>query len=234
MTEGRERLAVYWSPEPDDPLWPQLCRWLGRDAERGVDLDQPRLEGVDRETQWQATAFPRRYGAHMTVAAPFVPVEGISLQRCVEHLAEGVAALEPASLPPLTVVVHHGFLALVPAQPAPGLRHLHGTVLHRVRPLRRPPSEHEIRRRMANGLTALEEQMMRQWGYPYVFSAFEPHLTLSGRLAPDDPALSALRLAAHRHLAAAERPRRIASLAIFHEPAPGAAFSLIRRIRLAG
>ena len=39
------RLAVYWAPDLDDPLHRDGSAWLGRDAETGAALPQPRRAG---------------------------------------------------------------------------------------------------------------------------------------------------------------------------------------------
>lgn len=42
---GSFRVAVYYAPETDDPLWAAGNRWLGRDPETGATLTPP--DGID-------------------------------------------------------------------------------------------------------------------------------------------------------------------------------------------
>ena len=65
------RVAVYYAPEADDPLWRAGCEWLGRDPERGTALAQPVVAGLHENTE-----DPRRYGFHATLKAPMVPRHG--------------------------------------------------------------------------------------------------------------------------------------------------------------
>src|SRR3954465_4418494 len=62
------RLALYWAPEVDDPLHHLGSAWLGRDAEIGTPVPQPRLPGLDLAA---LTADPRGYGLHATLKPPF-------------------------------------------------------------------------------------------------------------------------------------------------------------------
>ena len=51
---------------------------------------------------------------------------------------------------------------------------------------RAPAGEAELARRRKAGLSARQEALLTQWGYPYVFEEFRFHLTLSGRLPEED------------------------------------------------
>src|SRR4051812_29789724 len=62
------RLALYWAPEVDDPLHHLGSAWLGRDAESGAPVPQPKLPGLDLAA---LTADPRGYGLHATLKPPF-------------------------------------------------------------------------------------------------------------------------------------------------------------------
>ena len=59
------RVAVYYAPEPSDPLWTAACAWLGWDAERGAPVPQPDLLEIA-----DLTASPRLYGFHATLKPP--------------------------------------------------------------------------------------------------------------------------------------------------------------------
>src|SRR5437588_466809 len=74
---------------------------------------------------------------------------------------------------------------------------------------------------------------LARWGYPYVMDEFRFHLTLTGRLAPDEAsrvgAIIAERVAP---LCRAALP--IDAVALFHQPGSGENFRLVGRYRLAG
>ena len=59
------RVAVYYAPAADDPLWARGCTWLGRDPETGVELPQPDIDGIAAQV-----TEPRRYGFHATLKPP--------------------------------------------------------------------------------------------------------------------------------------------------------------------
>ena len=41
-------------------------------------------------------------------------------------------------------------------------------------------------KRRAAGLSARQDELLREWGYPYVLDEFRFHMTLSGRQDPDE------------------------------------------------
>lgn len=48
---------------------------------------------------------------------------------------------------------------------------------------RRPADAAELAARRSRRLTARQDRLLMQWGYPYVFEEFRFHMTLTGRLA---------------------------------------------------
>ena len=59
------RVAVYYAPLPDDPLFAASATWLGRDPESGAPAPQPDIAGIA-----EVTAEPRLYGFHATLKPP--------------------------------------------------------------------------------------------------------------------------------------------------------------------
>ena len=206
--QGRKfRVALYWTPLRDDPLWTAGNTWLGRDPELGVLVPQPRLPGIA-----EITSAPRQYGFHATLRPPMRLSTGWE-----EFLgaAEGIAA-ERADfkLPRLELIILGGFLALGLAAVCPELRQLAdrcvaATDLHRLR-----PDAAELAKRRRSGLSAAEDAMLLRWGYPYVMEYWRFHMTLSRRLSAAE--LATFYPAAARHFAhALSQSRSIASIAIF-------------------
>src|SRR5690606_11280147 len=115
------------------------------------------------------------------------------------------------------------FLALVPAGDCAGLNAFANRVVAEFDPFRAPLSEAEIERRSAAGLTASEQAHLERWGYPYVFSDFRFHMTLTGRLPIDESAQVEQAAQAHFGTVLAG-PMQIASLALFAEPERNAPF----------
>ena len=60
------RVAVYYAPEPDDPLWRAGCAWLGpRPGQQRAALPQPDLPDIAASPPTRA-----RYGFHATLKPP--------------------------------------------------------------------------------------------------------------------------------------------------------------------
>lgn len=221
-----ERFALYYAPARDDPLWQAGCSWTGRDPENGVPLAQPDLADIAL-----LTTEPRRYGFHATLKPPFRPTAPLAaLHDAVRALA---GRLAPFALPTLHVAPLGGALALLGTTQSAELRACCDAAVAGLDHLRAPAPAEELARRRAAGLSPLQEAMLAHWGYPYVFDAWEFHMSLTGRL--NEASRARLLAAAQAHFAAAlALPRTVDGLALYHEAAPGAPFRLIARYRFGG
>lgn len=220
------RAALYWAPGRTDPLGAAGNAWLGRDPNLGADVPQPPLAGIA-----DITAAPRLYGFHATLRPPMRLATGWeAFIEAAENLAK---SLQPFDLPPLMVNDLDGFLALVPALQSPALHALADACVRDTDPHRLQPSQPELARRRAAGLTPEEEQLLQRWGYPYVMECWRFHMTLSRRLTAAD--VAAWRKAAADHFAdALALPRRVTDIAIFTQRAPDAPFLIAHRLKLGG
>ena len=101
------RVAAYYAPRPDDPLFVAGATWLGRDPESDAPAPQPDLPDIV-----EVTAEPRLYGFHATLKPPMRMAEGrqwFDVVEAARALADRTAAFD---LPRLAVQDVHGFLAL--------------------------------------------------------------------------------------------------------------------------
>jgi hypothetical protein len=217
------RAALYWTPDPADPLARAGASWLGWDAELGTAVEQPAVANIDA-----LTAAPRIYGFHATLRPPMRLATGWDAFLGAAHeVAARVAAFD---LPALVVDDTSGFLALRESAPCPALRALadacvEGTERHRLR-----PDAPELTRRRAAGLTASQDALLLRWGYPYVMEEWRFHMTLSRRL--DAREMAQLRPAAAAHFGAAlATKRRLDSISVCTQR-PGERFLVAERIRL--
>lgn len=219
------RVAVYYAPECDDPLWHAGCVWLGRDPQTGAALPQPPIPGLDA-----LTAAARHYGFHATLKPPMrVATDRDRLLEDAEKLA---ARITPFALPPLAVSNLSGFVALCETAPCPALQALADSCIEALDPHRAAPSEAELMQRRAGGLSAEQEAMLRRWGYPAAFATWQFHMTLSCRL--DDAARMPLMAEAETWFAGAlAQPREVRSICLF-EAAQGGPFNLTARLPLRG
>ena len=214
------RVALFYAPAEDDPLWQAGCAWLGR----GATARHPHVSNL--------TTDAAGYGFHATLKPPMRLVPGARWQdvvACVEALAQGVA---PFDLPALEVSNIHGFLALREATPCPALQALADLCVAGADHLRAPPDAAELARRRRHGLPPAQEAMLMRWGYPYVFATWFFHMTLTRRLTEAEHA--AIRPSAEAHFSAVlQGPRRVADIGLFVQDA-GGPFHLAHRIPLCG
>lgn len=222
---------MYYLPEDDSVSAPGLAsfgaQWLGWDVEKGNSV--PHLEtDVDLS---KVTATPRKYGFHGTLKPPFRLAEGRTLDglfEAVERLAASVAA---SDIDALDVATIGSFLALVPTGGTDELAGLAARVVTELDGFRAPPSEAELARRRAAGLSARQDELLLAWGYPYVLDEFRFHLTLTGRL--DASGLVAARGALAHLLPDLPRPFPITSISVAGERADGS-FVALHRYALTG
>lgn len=222
------RYAIYYAPEPDGALSRFGAAWLGRDAERDIAMEQPRLRAVPPSRLAEMTAEPRRYGFHATLKAPFRLAPGHSEKMLLDAVARFASTLPSARIPALRLAAIDGFLALVPAKPVPAVDALAAACVGRFAPLSAALDEIELARRLRAPLTPRQKALLLDWGYPYVFSEYRFHMTLTRRLTeaereavePELLALAAPALAI---------PVRIAGLAVFIEEARSAPLRLLAR-----
>lgn len=220
------RVAVFYAPEPDDPLAALGVSWLGRDAESGVELTQPALAGIA-----EITADPRLYGLHATLKPPMRVRPEFTWDDLIQEAAALARGLAPFNLPRLELANLGGFLALREAEPSMRLQAMADLCVAVLDRFRMPPAEAELARRRRAGLSPAEEAMLRRYGYPYVFGTWRFHITLTRRLDADERAR--MENALRRHLAPAlTLPRQVRSICLFLQPEPEAPFVIRARIPL--
>lgn len=232
------RAALYVMPGTSDPLGAFGAAWLGRAADGGPLAPRPAVpENWSVDALDAVTAEPRRYGFHATLRAPFRPAEGVDLDAIEARAAELAAALPRVVIPQglqLRRIAH--FLALVPAARSDALQDFAARIVEGTNDLRRPLDAGDRAKRLAKSrLTPLQIELMDRWGYPHVLEDFRFHMTLTGRLPEDEPAVARLFDALAGATAPfATRPFVIDAIAVAVEAAPGAPFICHRRFALRG
>ena len=219
------RYAIYYTPPPDGAFARFGMQWLGRDPFTGDAVAQPHMTGADLA---EATAFPRTYGFHATLKAPFTLASGEDEAGLLTALERFAAATAPAQGPPLMLAELSGFLALVPNGPAPAIDALASQVVTAFDRFRAPLTETERGRRRPERLSPRQRALLERWGYPWVHEAFWFHLTLTGRLG--DPAVrDVLWSALTRETGPfCQRPFDIDGVAVFRQADPTAPFCVCR------
>jgi putative phosphonate metabolism protein len=222
------RVAIYYAPLSDDPLFAASSAWLGRDPESGAPAPQPDVPDIV-----EITAEPRLYGFHATLKPPMRLAEGRQWFDVVAAATELADRTAPFDLTRLAVQDLFGFLALRETVPCAPLQALADACVEHLDPLRAPPSEAELARRRRTNLTPRQDAMLVRWGYPYVFDTWFFHMTLTRRLSVEEK--RRYQPAAEAYFARAiAAPRRVTDICLFVQPSPGAPFVIERRLKLRG
>ncbi|MFX4223937.1 MAG: DUF1045 domain-containing protein [Thalassobaculum sp.] len=227
------RYALYVAPAPGSALAEFGADWLGRDCATGEIRTQPTVEGVSAERLAVLTESARGYGFHATIKPPFYLHAGRSEADLIEAFAAFAATREPFDVR-LGLRSLGGFLALMMTPPDHRMNALAADAVRDLDPFRALPSEADLERRRSSGLSAQQETLLQQWGYPYVMGEFRFHMTLSARL-PDGPERDAIVAAlAPRAEAVTAEPFRVDAVALFKQPHKGADFVQMQRFAFGG
>jgi hypothetical protein len=222
------RVALYYAPAVDDPLWQRACQWLGRNPETNASVNQPDLPQIAA-----ITASPRLYGFHATLKPPMRLKPSATCQQAIDAAHEVAAGISPFTLPTLQVADLDGFLALRETRESMTLQALCDACVAGLDHLRAPSDEAELARRRRHGLSRAEEAMLTRWGYQHVFATWTFHMTLTRRLDADEKEIY-FGAASDWFATALAQPREVAEIAVFTEAEDGAAFLLAERIKLRG
>jgi putative phosphonate metabolism protein len=226
------RYAIYFAPPPASALKRFADAWLGRDPDRDERVPQPVVHGIAPERLHEITAFPRHYGFHATLKAPFTPVAALEADALLGDVESFAAARRPLHLR-LKVDELAGFVALVPDGPTGAVDHLAADCVRAFDRFRAPLQAADRERRAPERLTASERDHLERWGYPYVLDRFRFHMTLTGPL--DEPergeVKAILQAALASHLAEPVPIDQLALLTQTHRIAP---FRVVARFPLAG
>lgn len=220
------RFAVYFVP-PAGPLADFGAAWLGWDVALGQSVEQPDVAGLDGVTQR-----PRKYGLHGTLKPPFQLAEGCDLEELTRAVMELSERCAPARIDALELATLGTFLALTPVGDQTGLAAIAATCVKELDRFRAQASDADLERRRKAGLTTRQEQMLAQWGYPYVMDQFRFHLTLTGPLAMSD--VAHWFLVAQTQLPALPRPFPITEIALVAERSADGRFEVLHRFPLKG
>jgi len=240
--EDTARYALYFTPPTHSLWWHAGCQWLGRNAAAPVSAPPahtftgPNVSGVDPAQIQALTASPRRYGFHATLKAPFRLAQGFTQEQLLSMVAAFARIEQPIVLPEMEVCLLDSYLALCPQASASEVNALAMRCVAHFDALRAAPDAAELTRRRQMGLSARQEKLLAQWGYPFTEELFRFHMTLTGNLHDVDTAtVGALRSAATAYFqpASAAGAPVLDALTICIEAAPGEPFSILQRFPFA-
>ena len=226
------RYAIYFSPAKHSPWWNFGAQWLGRDECDDKALAQPVLTQIGLTDLNSITAEPRRYGFHATLKAPFHLREGLSLDDLVTRVQALAAKLHPVNLGPLQLVTLGDFVALMPLTATEELAALAAACVVELDDMRAPLTAAELARRRIGQLSTREQELLRQYGYPYALDRFRLHFTLSGPV-PRATAQSVMQAVTQAVAGLnSATPLLLDRLCLFVEAAPGEAFKRVADVEL--
>ena len=228
------RIALYYAPPASCAWWRAGCEWLGRDAETGRSIETPEETAITALGQTVAalTGSPRRYGWHGTLVAPFHTAHGVTPQQVLSEAREWASHITPFDAA-LSAVEMGRFVALKVARPDDdaSIRQVAAGALHALASLRARPSVEDAERRLASGLSARQQTLLHEWGYPYVLDEFRFHMTLSDAL--DSASVRAAIVALWQTRAETLGPLPFYGAALFVQPRRDAPFTLWQRLPFA-
>lgn len=222
------RFALYTAPPADHPLHRFAAQWLGWDPETGETPPPQPAAGLPAARIAALTADPRQYGFHGTLKPPFYLADGFDEAQLIMALERFAESRKPLRVP-LKMAALGSFLALRPATPMPALDQLAADCVRDFDRFRAPPSEQELARRRAAGLSERQEQYLRDWGYPYVLEEFRLHFTLTGRIADEAERAAVLAYLTEQTAALTRRDVELDDLCLFVQGEPGAPFRIAGR-----
>ncbi len=175
------RFAIYYAPTPSSELHSLGSAWLGRDSITGKIIEQPSISGISSERLSELTKNARHYGFHATLKPPFQLKHGTTLTLLKQTLKQVCGDASPFYIK-LDVLCLGKFFALMLSKPNPKMQSLAKIMVREIDAFREPITKEELAIRRSKGLTPPQDKNLISWGYPYVFSEFRFHMTLTGKI----------------------------------------------------
>ena len=110
-----------------------------------------------------------------------------------------------------------------------GMRALADAAVVHFDEFRHPPRAGELEQRRAAGLTPRQDQLLARWGYPYVFEAWQFHMTLTGPLDTGERARVQAALDEYLKPALTDGDWAVGAICLFRQGNRGAPFRLWAR-----
>jgi hypothetical protein len=226
------RYAIYFVPSAETEFFRFGSAVLGYDCYTGGSVKRLALFDAEPELWDGLTAEPRRYGFHATLKAPFNlspscrEAQLVSALHSFAGLGHTISALTPA------VRMLSGFAAVVPAAASPVIDELAAKCTTIFDAFRAPITAQERARRVASGLNQGQIANLDRWGYPYVFSDFRFHMTLTSRVDVErrDNVLNTLQKALSR--ASKDRVLAIERISLMRQNDASSSFRVIEQATL--
>jgi hypothetical protein len=179
------------------------------------------------------TTRARRFGFHATIKAPMTLTTGRDGRGLCGAVAEFAKQQAPVDIGPVELSLMDGFLALVPRKQSAALTGFAADAVTKLDEFREPIGQNERSKRVADGLTPRQIELLDRYGSPYVLEEYRFHITLTDRVAgPDREPLT--EAAAEFFAPEIKGSLVLDRLTVFEEPAVGANFVRIADFELRG
>jgi putative phosphonate metabolism protein len=224
------RYAVYYVPPKNSTLSEFGKTWLGIDIETGELQAAARIDGLSQSKLEQLIESPRAYGFHGTLKPPFSLAANSSLDGLLSAIELYATGLTPFEIPPLELAFIGKFLALSPESSSAPLENMAAGCVRALEGFRAHRTEKELARYRQSKLTVHQEQMLDNWGYPYVLEEFRFHMTLSDRIDDEEERYAMMEAAIDRCSDIVGQPLPVEEIAVCSQPADGQPMQIVKRI----
>ena len=225
------RFAIYFAPEISSVLHMLGSQWIGRDANSGKLIKQPEIPNITSEYFYKITKNPRLYGFHATLKAPFQLNIRFTLNDLQDHIQRFCASIQPFNMY-LKIKQADQFLALVMDPREKKMVKLASNLVKQTDHFRAPIQQPMIDKRRLSVLTRSQDSNLLKWGYPYVFSDFRFHMTLTEKITLPS-ARQQLENAACLHFSSSLNDMvKVSSISLFCQKTSDSDFHQIQRFQL--
>lgn len=224
------RHAVYYVPPADSAIAGFGREWLGVDIETGDLHPQPSIEGLGSDRLEALTSSPRYYGFHGTLKPPFKLASNMTLDGLLLATRLFAKSVSPIELPPLELAYIGKFLALSPVASSFPLEVMAGACVRALEGYRRHRTEKELAAYRQSKLTVHQEQMLDNWGYPYVLEEYRFHMTLTDRIDDDEERDVVMKAAEERCKGFLGRPLPVSEVVVCTQPERDTYMRVVERI----
>ena len=174
------RYAVFFAPDNSSNLASYGACTLRRlpDAQ-AYEIDSNSFQ--DQSLAEQLTATPTHYGFHATLKAPFYLASGTSEQQLFEAVEEFCKSQKPIVLDGLKPQWLGSFMALSFAGQPQEIIDLASQCVTSFERFRAPLMAEDLSKRKPDSLSEVQKTYLYKYGYPFVMSEFNFHMTLTSR-----------------------------------------------------
>lgn len=223
------RVAIFYAPASKSSLANFGSEWLGWDVENATEVKHPDIPSLPLPIS-DMVVTPQKYGFHGTLKAPFKLNTTKSEDDLRAALHSFTQQTPKFTIGQMAVAQLDNFVAIIQQSQSTNLHNFAATIVEHFEEFRKPLSENDVAKRRKANLTQRQDELMLQWGYPFVFEEFKFHLTLTGKLNESDAEATKNILA--RHLSGIlNKPLQIVDICLYGEREDGR-FEIIERFPL--